>query len=158
MKKTNDEKLVQADITIAEYVGLNKERQYEIARKGYELMETGRLEEAETIYKGLVAADPYDSVFHSQLGAIYFRKQEYNEAFRLFDDSIRLNKANVDALAARGELLLMKQKYEQGITDLKRAVENDPRGTKQSSIRARAILLSLRDAVEKRQAEGGPGH
>ncbi|MDH3494224.1 MAG: tetratricopeptide repeat protein [Acidobacteriota bacterium] len=158
MKKINEEKLVAGEITIAEYVGLNKERQYEIARKGYELMETGRLDEAETIYKGLVAADPYDSVFHSQLGAIYFRKQDYNQAFRQFDDSIRLNKANVDALAARGELLLMKQKYEQGITDLKKAVENDPNGTKQSSIRARALLLSLRDAVEKRQAEAGPGH
>jgi len=37
--------------------------------------------------------------------------------------------------------------------DLKKAVENDPRGSKQSSIRARAILLSLRDAVKMRQEE-----
>ncbi|NNE65781.1 MAG: hypothetical protein HKN33_04380 [Pyrinomonadaceae bacterium] len=148
-----EEKLVKGEITIGEYVGLDKERQYEIARKGYELIETGRLEEAETIYKGLVAADPYDSVFHCQLGAIYFRKQDFNSAFERFDDSIRLNKANVDALAGRGELFLMKQEYELGIVDLKQAVENDPHGKKQSSIRARAILLSLRDAVEERQTE-----
>lgn len=153
-----NEKLVRGEITIADYIGLDKERQYEIAKKGYQLMETGRLEEAEEIFLGLVAADPYDSVFHSQLGAIMFRKQDYAEAFRQFDDSIRLNKANVDALAARGELYLMKQEYEAGISDLKQAVENDPEGSRQSSVRARAILLSLRDAVEQREAETGSSH
>ncbi|MEZ5307614.1 MAG: tetratricopeptide repeat protein [Pyrinomonadaceae bacterium] len=160
MENVSDhERLVMGEITIADYVGLNKERQYEIAMKGYHLMETGRLDEAETIYRGLVAADPFDSVFHSQLGAICFRKQDFGGAFQEFDDSIRLNKCNVDALAARGELFLMRQDYEAGIEDLKNAVENDPEGKKQSSIRARAILLSLRDAVETRRRElAADGH
>ncbi len=153
-----EEKLVRGESTLAEFVGLDKAKQYEIAMKGYKLMEIGRLEEAEKIYKGLVAADPYDSVFHCQLGAILFKTGRYEEAMSSYDSSIELNKANVDALAARGEIHLMNQEFEAGIEDLQKSVEIDPRGSKQSSIRARAILLSLRDAVEKRQSAAGLSH
>ena len=148
-KKLRAEKLMGGEMTISEYVGLTKEQLYEIARKGYQLIETGRLEEAKVIYKGLVAADPYDSVFHCQLGGIYFKEKDIDKAFIEFDDSIRLNFANVDALAGRGEIYLMQEKFEEGIADLKKAIENDPKGEKQSSIRARGLLLSLRNAMEK---------
>lgn len=142
------EKLIDGEITIGEYVGLSKEQLYEIARKGYQLVETGRLDEAKLVFKGLVAADPYDSVFHCQLGGIYFKQKDLENAFKELDDSIRLNLANVDALAGRGELYLMQEKFEEGISDLRTAIESDPKGEKQSSIRARGLLLSLRDAIE----------
>ncbi len=148
-KALKDEKLVGGEITIGEYVGLDKKQLYEIAQKGYQLIQTGRLEDAKIIYKGLVAADPYDSVFHSQLGGLYFRQKDFDNAFKEYDSAIRLNLANVDALSGRGELYLMQEKYQEGIEDLKKAIENDPQGTKQSSIRARGLLLSLRDAYEK---------
>ncbi len=150
-QKLKDEKLVGGEMTIGEYVGLSKKELYEIARKGFQLIQTGRLDEAKTIYQGLVAADPYDSVFHCQLGGIYFKQKELEKAFKEFEDSIRLNFANVDALAGRGELFLMQGKYEEGIEDLRKAIENDPDGKKQSSVRARGLLLSLKNAVESEE-------
>jgi tetratricopeptide (TPR) repeat protein len=148
-KELKDEQLIGGEITIGEYIGLDKTRRYEIARKGFQMIQTGRLDEAATIFKGLVAADPYDSVFRCQLAGIYFKQKKFETASREYDASIGLNLANVDALAGRGELYLMQGKYAEGIEDLKKAIENDPQGTKPSSIRARGLLLSLRDAFDR---------
>jgi tetratricopeptide (TPR) repeat protein len=145
------EKLIGGEMTISEYVGLSKQQLYDIAQKGYQLIEMGNLEEAKTIYQGLIAADPFDSVFHCQLGGIFFRQKNFEKAFKEYDAAIRFNLANVDALAGRGELYLMREKYKEGIEDLRKAVENDPHAKKQSSIRARGLLLSLRDALENKE-------
>ncbi len=142
------EKLATGQITIAEAVGISRRRLYAIAHRGYQLLSTGRLEEARQIYAGLVAADPFDSVFHCHLGAVLFRLGEHDKAFEEYDAAIRLNIANVDALAGRGELYLLKGEVKKGIEDLRAALENDPQGTHPSSLRARALLLSLRQAAK----------
>ena len=146
-KREVQEKLATGQITIAEAVGISRQQLYAIANRGYQLYSSGKLEEARQIYAGLVAADPYDSVFHCHLGAVYFRLGELEKAFEEYSASIRLNIANVDALAGRGELRLLKGEIKKGIEDLRAALENDPDGTHPSSVRARALLLSLRQAA-----------
>ena len=151
-KREIQEKLATGQITIAEAVGISRKQLYAIARRGYQLLNSGRLEEARQIYAGLVAADPYDSVFHCHLGAVLFRMGELDKAFEEYDASIRLNISNVDALSARGELYLLKGEVKKGIEDLRAALENDAQGSHPSSIRARALLLSLRQAASRKQA------
>ena len=147
-KREVQEKLATGQMTIAEAVGISRPRLYAIAHRGYQLYTTGRLEEARQIYAGLVAADPFDSVFHCHLGAVLFRMGKHDEAFEEYEAAIRLNIANVDALAGRGELYLLKGEVKQGIEDLRAALEKDPKATYPSSIRARALLLSLRRAAK----------
>jgi tetratricopeptide (TPR) repeat protein len=151
-KQEVQEKLVTGQMTIAEAVGISRKELYTIARRGYQLLNSGKLEEARQIYAGLVAADPYDSVFHCHLGAVLWRMGEVEKAFEEYEASIRLNIANVDALSARGELYLLRGEVKKGIEDLRKALENDPKGTHPSSLRARALLLSLRQAASKKQA------
>lgn len=146
------EKLVTGQITISEAVGLNRKQLYAIARRGYQLMNSGKLEEARQIYAGLVAADPFDSVFHCHLGAIHWRMGEVEKAFEEYDASIRYNIANVDALAGRGELYLLKGEVKKGIEDLRKALENDPNAFRPATVRARALLLSLRQVASHKQA------
>jgi tetratricopeptide (TPR) repeat protein len=146
-KREVQEKLATGQMTIAEAVGLSRRQLYAIAQRGYQLLNSGKLEEARQIYAGLVAADPFDSVFHCHLGAVLWRMGEIEKAFAEYDASIRLNIANVDARAARGELYLLKGEVKKGIEDLRAALENDPHGTHPSSLRARALLLSLRQAA-----------
>jgi tetratricopeptide (TPR) repeat protein len=146
-KREAQEKLATGQITIAEAVGISRKQLYAIANRGYQLLNLGRLEEARQIYAGLVAADPYDSVFHCHLGAVLYRLGEMDKAFEEYDASIRLNIANVDALSGRGELYLLKGEVKKGIEDLRKALENDPKGTHPSSLRARALLLSLRQTA-----------
>jgi tetratricopeptide (TPR) repeat protein len=151
-KREIQEKLVTGQITIAEAVGISRKQLYTIAHRGYQLFTSGKLEEARQIYAGLVAADPFDSVFHCHLGAVLWRLGETDQAFDEFDTSIRFNIANVDALAGRGELYLQKGEVKKGIEDLRKALENDPKGLRPATIRARALLLSLRQAANKKQA------
>ncbi|MCD9185715.1 MAG: tetratricopeptide repeat protein [Pyrinomonadaceae bacterium] len=146
------EKLVTGQITISEAVGLNRKQLYAIARRGYQLMNSGKLEEARQIYAGLVAADPFDSVFHCHLGAIHWRMGNVEEAFKEYDASIRYNIANVDALAGRGELYLLKGEVKKGIEDLRKALENDPNAFRPATVRARALLVSLRQVASHKQA------
>jgi tetratricopeptide (TPR) repeat protein len=151
-KREVQEKLATGQITIAEAAGISRPQLYAIAERGYQLLISGKLEEARQIYAGLVAADPFDSVFHCHLGAVLFRMGELDKAFEEYDASIRLNISNVDALSARGELYLLKGEVKKGIEDLRAALENDHAGTHPSSIRARALLLSLRQAASRKQA------
>lgn len=140
------EMIANGEATIAQAAGLTRSQLYEIAGKAYQLFGQGRLEEARKIYEGLVAADPFDSVFHCHLGAVLWRAGDTRRAFEEFDAAVRYNYANVDALASRGELLIGRGEFEKGVEDLSRALHYDPAGSKPSTQRARALLLSLRAA------------
>lgn len=144
------EKLASGQVTLAEYVGLSREQLYKIAQQAYQLMNRGKLEEARQIYAGLIAADPYDSVFHCHLGAVLFRMGEHEKAFDEYDAALRFNIANVDALAGRGELYIMRGEIKKGVEDLRGALENDSQGEHPSSQRARALLLSMREAARQK--------
>lgn len=146
------EKLATGQATLAETVGLSREQLYEIAQQGYRLLNSGKLEEARQIYAGLVAADPFDSVFHCHLGAVLWRMGDTARAFEEYDAALRFNIANVDALAGRGELYLAKGEAKKGIADLRAALEKDPESKHPATVRARALLLSLRNAAQNKSA------
>src|SRR5262245_16599170 len=69
-------KLVTGEITPAQFLGLTQKQLYQIAELAYQLMNSGKLEEAKRVYQGLVAADPHDSVFHCHLAATHHRLGE----------------------------------------------------------------------------------
>lgn len=144
------EKVAAGQATIAQAAGLSRNQLYQIAAKGYQLFNQGKIDDARMIYEGLVAADPFDSVFHCHLGAVLWRSGDEDRAFEEYDAAVRFNVANVDALAGRGELFLMRGETEKGIEDLSRALENDPKYSRPSTQRARALLFSIREAANTR--------
>lgn len=148
-KRIVQERLTTGQITIAEAMGMSKQQLYAIAQRGFQLLNSGKLEEARQIYAGLVAADPFDSVFHCHLGAVLWRLGEIEKACEEYDASLRFNIANIDALAGRGELYLLSGEIEKAIELMRKAVELDPKGERQSSVRARSLLQSLRQAAQK---------
>lgn len=142
-------RLIRGEVTLAQVFGLDHDALYEIAGIGYELLNSGKLHEAKQIYAGLAAADPYDSVFHCHLGAAHHRLGELDAAFEQYDAALRLNFANCDALAGRGEIYLSRGELVKALADLKRAVTIDQDGSRPSSARARALLLALQQAAEQ---------
>ncbi|NOT48440.1 MAG: hypothetical protein HOP17_11915 [Acidobacteria bacterium] len=144
------EKVATGQATIAQAAGITKDALYKIAERAYQLLNQGKLVEAKQIYEGLVAADPFDSVFHCHLGAVLWRSVEVDRAFEEYDAAVRYNFANTDALAGRGELLVARGEIEKGIDDLSRALENDPNCSRPSTQRARALLFSMREAAKAR--------
>jgi tetratricopeptide (TPR) repeat protein len=145
--------LLDGSVTLGQAVGLGRERLYEIARVGYHLLESGRLEDAKTIYRGLVAASPYDSVFHCHLAAVHHRLGELDEALEQYTEALRFNIANTDAMAGRGEVYIKRGQIREGIADLNEAVRLDPQEKRDSTVRARAILVALQEAAKNRAAQ-----
>ena len=145
------ERLATGQSTLAEFAGLGRERLYEIAARAYELMNSGKLEEALVIYRGLVAADPFDSVFRCHLGAVELRRGRAEEAAAEFDAALRFNRANADAFAGRGEAKLHLGRLAAAVEDLRAAVALDPAALRPSTVRARALLASLRQAARRQQ-------
>ncbi len=141
--------LIRGEVTLGDVFGLDRDSLYEIARLGYGLLNSGNLREAKQIYLGLVAADPYDSVFHCHLAAVHHSLGELDEAFQQYNEALNFNYANVDALVGRAEIQLSRGNMTASISALKQAIEIDPEGIRPSTQRARALLLALKRAVDE---------
>ena len=74
------EKLILGEITPGQYLGLSTENLYKLAAMGHEMFKSGQIQGALDIFEGLVAASPYDSVFHCHLAATYARLDRFEEA------------------------------------------------------------------------------
>src|SRR5215211_6654873 len=147
------ERLATGRTTLSEFLGLGREQLYEIAGRAYGLLNSGKLEEAAVIYRGLVAADPTDSVFRCHLGAAELRRGRAAEAADEFDAALRFNRANVDALSGRGEARLRLGRHAEAVEDLRAAVELDPQARRPSTVRSRALLVSLRQAALRQTSD-----
>src|SRR5829696_2085901 len=129
-------RLATGQSTLAEFLGLGREQLYEIAGRAYGLLNSGRLEEALVIYRGLVAAEPTDSVFRCHLGAVELRRGRAAEAAAEFTNALRFNCANADAHSGRGEAHLRLGRLAEAVADLRAAVALDPPARRPSTVRA----------------------
>lgn len=146
------ERFAYGEITMAEFMGMTQRDLYAIAELGYQLMREGKMEKARTLYEALVVADPYDSVFHTQLGAIHHKMGQLDKAVEQYSEALKFNFANVDAYSGRGEILFTKGKLSDAAADLNKAIELDPKGNIPSSVRARAFVLAISQVAKKSQA------
>lgn len=149
------EKLIRGNITPAQFLGLSQERMYEMATLGHRLMAEGQFQPALDIFKGLVAASPYDSVFHCNLAALYVELQRFPEALVEYTQALQLNVANVDALVGRSELLLREEKVAEALQDIQAALQLDPEARRESTQWARATLMMLQKMADAAEATEG---
>ena len=61
---------IQGQITLGDLEGIDKEAQYQMAEKGYQLIEEGKLKDGKIVFEGLLALDPFDAYFLTALGSI----------------------------------------------------------------------------------------
>jgi tetratricopeptide (TPR) repeat protein len=149
------EKLFLGEITTGEFLGMSTESLYKVATMGHEMFKSGQVQGALEIFEGLVAASPYDSVFHCHLAAAYARLERFDEAKASYTRSLELNIANVDALVGRGELYLRERKLSEALKDIQQALKLDPQATRDTTKRARATLLVLEKMAEGGESSGG---
>jgi Flp pilus assembly protein TadD len=145
-------RLARGEITLAQYAGLRREELYAIAREAYRMMCGGRVAEALSIYRGLAAADPYDSVFRCHLAAALLRTGDAQGALSEFDAALRLNVSNGDALSGRGETQLRLGQFSEAVKDLTAAVALDPKAARPSTARALSLLNAVREAARQKSA------
>jgi len=148
-----DEKLIRGEIPLGQYLGMPKEMLYKWADDAHTMMMSGQAQKAAEVFEGLVAADPYNSVFHCQLGAAYVTLERLDDAFTAFDQALRFNGFNIDALVGRGEGYLRRGDVPKGLADFTKAIEQDKEFKRGSTQRARQTLLLLKQQVDQAAQE-----
>ncbi len=133
------EKFIMGELTLGQLYGITIEEAYSVAELGYTFMEQGRLNEAQTVFQGLVIGNPYDAYFHTVLGSIYQKQENIDGAVEEYSIAIGLDPANMEAYVNRGELLIRKGNFQQAAVDFKNALDLDPDGNSPSANRARAL-------------------
>jgi tetratricopeptide (TPR) repeat protein len=137
--------VLQGHRTLGELAGVTKQKQFEIAGMGQRLMREGRNDKARIIFLGLEALDPYDAYVQLALGMIALDDEDWLQADDRFSRALLLNPESLHALYYRGELRLLRLKRRsEGLADLTRAVEKDPKGKLDLTARARAMVSALK--------------
>lgn len=134
---------LEGRITLGDLEGIPKDTQYRMAEVGYSFLSEGQVDQAETVFKGLIALDPYDAYFHTVRASIAHRKGDIETADRHYTRALEINPFSVSALANRGELRLSRGDVEGALEDLVRSIDLDKEGKEMCSQRARVILDAL---------------
>jgi tetratricopeptide (TPR) repeat protein len=134
--------LVKGKIGYAELFNITVGELYAIAQIGYNYMLSGKLEEACTIYEGLVVLRPEDPYFRMTLGNIYLNKGMIKEAIESYDKALDILPDFITALVNRGLAYFIAADYQKAKHDFKRAI--DKAGERDDVLKAKiAELLHL---------------
>jgi len=140
---------VLGNITLGELEGIGKDVQYQIAERGYKLLNAGKLKDAEKIFKGLITLDPFDSYFHTVLGSIHQRQDMKDEAIEEYSRALKVNPFNSTALANRGEVFFQQGRVLEATQDFQAAIENDPECKEPATLRCRVLSMALAKTIEE---------
>jgi Flp pilus assembly protein TadD len=140
------------EMTWAEVEGMTWDEARAIAQIGCDLAAAGRLEEARVIFEGLVAGNPNDAASHAALGTVFQKLGRVDDAMDAYDAALISDPRNPVALGNRGELKL-KLGDQEGLADLARATEVDPKGETSAGRRARSLLQALAQQAAGEQVQ-----
>ena len=112
-----------------------------IAQTGAEMIENGRLEDAQKVFEGLTALDPYESNYHTALGCVYQRQENLEAADREYERAAFLNETDLIARANRVEVLVQLERYDDAVAQTEALTALDPGARNEATQRA-VILVS----------------
>ncbi|HVS02008.1 MAG TPA: tetratricopeptide repeat protein [Thermoanaerobaculia bacterium] len=141
--------------TFRDALGLEEENILALAVFARELVDQGRLDDAQTLLEGLVVLDPQNGYLHTCLGALYMQKGFHDSAIVEFRYALRQDPDDVAANTYLGELYLEAGDLDASVTYLERAVSLDPPGQDPYANRART-LAALVATIAREVQEKGP--
>ena len=151
---TVDELLAGHD-SFREAMGLDDEQVLALAVFARELVDQGRLDDAQTMLEGLVVLDPQNGYLHTCLGALYMQKGFNDAAIIEFAYALRQDAEDVAAATYLGELYLEAGELEEAVKYLEQAVNLDPEARDPYANRAR-MLAALVATIAREVQEKGP--
>lgn len=140
---------VLGNATLGELEGIGKSVQYEMADRGFKLLNEGKLDKAEKIFRGLITLDPFDSYFHTVLGSIYQRRDQSDEAIEEYSRALKVNPYNSTALGNRGEIFFRQGRVLEATQDLSAAIESDPDCKEPATARAQVLAMALAKTIQE---------
>jgi tetratricopeptide (TPR) repeat protein len=138
------EDFVEGDLTWAQVQGVPQQLLFDIAEKGYLKFKSNRYKEAEGIFKGLCMLDHKTAYYHTALGAIYQKQENYLDALAEYTVAIEMDSEDVTAYVNRGEVYYLLGLDEEPLQDFEAAIKLDPQGKDPWANRARFLLKQIR--------------
>src|SRR5512147_2286508 len=122
-------------------LGLSDTQVKAIAALGYTVFQQGRFDDAEVLFRGVVALDSNSYVGYAGLGAIAMATNppDLNAAYTNMSKAAQLNPNDATVQANLGEVLLKQGKLDEAKTHLEKAFQLDPGRNDPGANRARAI-------------------
>ncbi len=144
----------------ASIFGVTDEQIRAIVALGYNQYQQGRLKDAETAFRGVIALDKTSYFGYAGLGAVALAKKpaDLETAYKALSNAADLKPDDPTIQANLGEVLMRQGKVEQARPHLEKAFQLDPNHKEPGVNRARAIVSGLNtivQEVEKRLQEQG---
>jgi len=131
------------ELTWAQVQGIPQLMLFDIAEKGYLKFKSGRLKEAEAIFKGLCLIDHKTGYYHTALGAIYQKQEKWLDALAEYTVSVELDPEDITAYVNRGEVYYMLGLDEEPLKNFEAAIKLDPEGKDPWANRARFLSKQI---------------
>ena len=127
-----------------------------LVRDAAMLLEAGKLEEAETVARRAVAAQPRNTAARSVLGAILDQRGLAKEAEAQYREALRLDANSTVALTNLGVLLVRNGRVDEAVTTFERVLRLQP-GHAQATFNLGALYIARKDYASRDSAAGARG-
>lgn len=137
------------ETTLAQTLGVSAEQRLSIAQLAHDFHEQGRLEDARTLFAGLVGLDEGDFYGQAGLGAVLLDLDQIADSITHLEKAIALWPQEAGAHACLGEAYLHQARFEEAAREMRIAIELDPKEEHAGAGRARGILGSLDTLIDE---------
>lgn len=150
------EEFINGDATWAQVQGIPQQMLLDISERGYLKFKSGRLKEAEILFKGLSFLDHKTAYYHTALGAIYQKQENYLDALAEYTVAIELDPEDTTAYVNRGEIYYMLGLEDEPLQDFESAIKLDPEGKDPWANRARFLKKQVMAELAEIKAHEAP--
>lgn len=133
----------RGDVTLQELKGYTTEELYFIAQHGYTLFLNGKIQDAQTVFEGLVAIDPRNDYYYRALGVVYHRRGDAERAIRQFTNAIKVAPRSVSAYVNRAEVHISRRDFDNALDDLDKGIKTSRDPDDPITRKARALRSLL---------------
>ena len=149
------EEFINGDSTWADVQGIPQQMLLDVAERGYLKFKGGRLKDAEIIFKGLSILDHKTAYYHTALGAIYQKQENYLDALAEYTVAVELDPEDTTAYVNRGEIYYLLGLEEEPLQDFESAIKLDPDGKDPWANRARFLKKQVLEELAEIKANEG---
>ncbi|MCX6627850.1 MAG: tetratricopeptide repeat protein [Candidatus Solibacter sp.] len=135
--------VLAGEMPLSVLFGVSKGQLAEMASLGHQLWKQGRRQEAQKIFRGLIALDEKTYYGHAGMGLVAMSQEDLATAEQYLNKAFELEPSDASVAVNLGEVLLRQGKLEPAISALESASKLDLSGSNPGAARARAILTGI---------------
>lgn len=136
-------------ISFAALTRLDPKKIKQVSEMGFVKLRHGRFNEARKIFEVLTFLDHKNYFHHLALGGAYQKLKRYVDAIFQYNEALKYNPGNLNALVNRGELYLRNRNYRKAAEDFREAILTDMKGKDRFANRARSLVIAIKRSLAR---------